>query len=435
MNILKKNTLFFTVVLVGCLCFNVTPVVHGFIPKGNSSVPLSEYKTLMQKVHEPQWIIGYRYGAECTPEERQNGAALQEAMTLALRTWLEPLKKLDTERPIVDKFVYVLQPDFHFVQYGDTYNRDNPDEDLKAWREVDLRVNFVCMTSASGRFVGGYAGVGDRLPPAIVILDGTKLTPWMISVISHEFGHAFGLSDTYRTDRLPSEGGLDSTAGTQPASAMSGLYESRKAHSITEDDARGIIWVYNYLYKGLTTKNCFFADYVYVKIQGRLGSCAPKYPLIFETKYNPPGFALQILKDDPSIDINAQDASGMTALHYAVLYNKMEVVKALLAHKDIKPLLRNKDGDTPYDIALATGHEEFLKMLPAPPRRKEDVNDDGVINILDLVAVAAQFGQENAGNADINGDGQVNIQDLVAVAAALGEGAATPAAQTTAIHQ
>ena len=415
MNILKKNNLFFTVVLVGCLCFNVTPVVHGFITMSGGR-QLDRLKLLMQKVHEPQWIIGYRYGAECTPEERQNGEALEEAMTLALRTWLEPLKKLETERPIVDKFVYVLQPDFYFVQDGDTYNRDNLDEDLKAWREVDLRVNFVCTLS------GGYAAIGDRLPPAVVILGGTELTPLMTSTITHEFGHAIGLFDTYRTDVLPSEGGLDSTAGTQPESVMSGLYDPMKADAITEDDTRGIIWLYNYFYNGLTTKDCFFADYMYVEIKDWVGSCAPRHPLIFETKYNPPRFAVRILKDDPSIDINAQDASGMTALHYAVKYNKMEVVKALLAHHDIKPLLRNRDGDTPYDIALAAGHEEFIKMLPAPPRRKEDVNDDGVINILDLVAVAAQFGQENAGNADINGDGQVNIQDLVAVAAAFGEG-------------
>ena len=42
-----------------------------------------------------------------------------------------------------------------------------------------------------------------------------------------------------------------------------------------------------------------------------------------------------------------------------------------------------------------------------------DVNEDGIVNILDLVAVASGFGK-NA--PDVNGDGVVNILDLVAVA-------------------
>ena len=54
-----------------------------------------------------------------------------------------------------------------------------------------------------------------------------------------------------------------------------------------------------------------------------------------------------------------------------------------------------------------------------------DVNQDGVVNIQDLVAVAAAIGQSGENAADVNGDGEVNIQDLVAVAAALGQVAAS----------
>ena len=46
-----------------------------------------------------------------------------------------------------------------------------------------------------------------------------------------------------------------------------------------------------------------------------------------------------------------------------------------------------------------------------------DVNEDGVVNILDLVSTASQFGETGTGlPGDVNGDGMVNILDLVAVA-------------------
>ena len=53
-----------------------------------------------------------------------------------------------------------------------------------------------------------------------------------------------------------------------------------------------------------------------------------------------------------------------------------------------------------------------------------DVNGDGVVNILDLVLVASNFGESvdstQASNPDVNGDGTVNILDLVFVANNIG---------------
>ena len=53
--------------------------------------------------------------------------------------------------------------------------------------------------------------------------------------------------------------------------------------------------------------------------------------------------------------------------------------------------------------------EIYLKKVSSPT----DVNGDGIVNILDLVAVANAFGKDAP---DVNGDGTVNILDLVAVA-------------------
>ena len=50
-----------------------------------------------------------------------------------------------------------------------------------------------------------------------------------------------------------------------------------------------------------------------------------------------------------------------------------------------------------------------------------DVNEDGVVNILDMVLVASQFGQTGTSNRwDVNEDGVINVQDLVLVASGIG---------------
>ncbi len=69
-------------------------------------------------------------------------------------------------------------------------------------------------------------------------------------------------------------------------------------------------------------------------------------------------------------------------------------------------VVTNPDGKSDM---LASG----FTYTPAP----YDVTGDGVVNILDLVHVASQFGETGSGLAgDIDGNGTVNILDLVAVA-------------------
>ncbi len=58
--------------------------------------------------------------------------------------------------------------------------------------------------------------------------------------------------------------------------------------------------------------------------------------------------------------------------------------------------------------------------ITEPPQLAEDVNDDGIVNIIDLTFVASHFGKTGQNAADINGDGVVNIIDLTLVAGAFG---------------
>ena len=64
--------------------------------------------------------------------------------------------------------------------------------------------------------------------------------------------------------------------------------------------------------------------------------------------------------------------------------------------------------------------------ISEPPQLPEDVNKDGVVNIIDLTLVASKFGNQGQNAADVNADGVVNIIDLTLVAAAFGNTAAAP---------
>ena len=82
---------------------------------------------------------------------------------------------------------------------------------------------------------------------------------------------------------------------------------------------------------------------------------------------------------------------------------------------------------SPDSSTLASGSGDdtvFLwEVTPTssePERIAEDVNGDGVVNIIDLTLVASNFGKTGENAADVNGDGVVNIIDLTLVAAAFG---------------
>ena len=99
--------------------------------------------------------------------------------------------------------------------------------------------------------------------------------------------------------------------------------------------------------------------------------------------------------------------------------------------------------DAKEDAAPPTQIAEDINRNPAPPAQiaedvsrhaaplaqiAEDVNGDGLVNILDLVLVGSNFGQQAPRAGDVNGDGVVNIADLVLVSGAMSNAAAAPAA-------
>ena len=76
----------------------------------------------------------------------------------------------------------------------------------------------------------------------------------------------------------------------------------------------------------------------------------------------------------------------------------------------------------------ATGQIELTGEgeQPLTAGLEADANNDGVVDIQDLVLVASNYGKTGQNAADINGDGVVNIDDLTTVAGALDNAGAAP---------
>ncbi len=293
---------------------------------------------LINKVHAPHLDIAYTYGDNCPPEERDNDEALTAAIGKALRAWLQPLRDY-TDKPIVEDFrsqrVAVPRP-----------------------HDEDLRVIFHCNFDTSN------AQLRDNRP-VINMRRGMRTAIFMNNLI-HEVGHAFGLSDTYKGKPGPSTGGLPSTKGTQPASIMSShSHFVNKIGDLGQDDINGIVWLYKHVHEGLPLENCFFPEY---ELEEDPMGCRPKYPLIFELKQGHKHLALEVLKYDPDIDINAQDKDGLTALHHAILNRFDDLVIKLIEHQDINPFLKSKDGYTALDFARQFRMVRLAARIAALPK-------------------------------------------------------------------
>ena len=95
--------------------------------------------------------------------------------------------------------------------------------------------------------------------------------------------------------------------------------------------------------------------------------------------------------------------------------------------------VKTEDGEVVEPIPMDTEDGEVVQPTPAETVETEeteiaerltpvwDVNEDGFVNILDLVLVSSNFGEEGSVPADVNGDNVVNILDLTLVASHLGE--------------
>ena len=341
------------VMMVMCgLFFSVPSTAQGFIARTSKSLDI-----LLDKIDRPQWKIGYNFTADCPEAFRQQEAQLKEAITKALQAWLQPLRARYPNRQFTDDFLLIKLPDVAACE-----------EDRLALRELDTRITFDCAKDFGLPFA--RIALAGAAPDICMKTGGAagRVDNWgLIANVVHELGHAFGFGDTYVRGRLQSTGGLAHTMGKQPSSIMASIHDSDAPFAIGEDDKNGIIYLYKYLYEDHPAGDCFFPDYVRVE---RDGICEPQYPLIFEAKHGAFETVQQILIDDPTLDLNARDSQGMTALHYAVQRGSAEIVETLLAQAGIKVNLLNGHMRTPAQLARVLHQIHLAKRIEAHPTAK-----------------------------------------------------------------
>ena len=174
----KTTSLWLMVGLAVYLCLVTLPATQGFIAFDHKN-PRTRRKinNLIRRVHKAEWVIGYVYTDNCPPKSRKNGKAIEEAITTSLRAWLQPVREMNTGKPVVDDFRYVEKLEI-------------AEADFKLY---DLRIAFFCDLGKS------HAGVlaDEAHPPALLMHRGTFVDDQFAFSLLHEIGHCFGLLDTY----------------------------------------------------------------------------------------------------------------------------------------------------------------------------------------------------------------------------------------------
>ena len=145
----------------------------------------------------------------------------------------------------------------------------------------------------------------------------------------------------------------------------------------------------------------------------------------FMVIFKNPGFPLNtIIKHTNDVTSVSFSADGKTlasgSYDYTIRFwdvNTGNSLRTIAGHTHLVTcVLFSPDGQT---FASATADGTCFLWDLSTIQRLEDVNKDGVVNILDLTLVASNFGERGQNDADVNGDGIVNIIDLVLVASAI----------------
>ena len=123
---------------------------------------------------------------------------------------------------------------------------------------------------------------------------------------------------------------------------------------------------------------------------------------------------------DPMVDTDTVTISATTFAQVSyddgtlatITFEVIAIKDSTVTLSDV--LLTDLYGNTITPVITST------TQITAPTILPEDVNEDDVVNVLDLIFVAANFGKTGKNAADVNDDGVVNVVDMALVAGAIG---------------
>ena len=129
-------------------------------------------------------------------------------------------------------------------------------------------------------------------------------------------------------------------------------------------------------------------------------------------------------------------ANGETQFEHFADTFKWEDANVSLSRYEGETVLLELITDPGEDVNCDWAHWADLFITAKGVESSGDVNQDGTVNILDVILVAQNLGQKPPSNprADANKDGQVNILDLVFIAERLGEKVAAAPSQMDVIE-
>lgn len=394
---------------------------------------------LISKVHEESWQIAWLVDAHTchgfAPFQKEDlhsaNNRIERLTEELLRDWLEVLADI-AHSDLVDTFQFKrlnaddLMPTILKVM---SFERLTTDEQqiIDELLDYELAITFSCRRGDRGEL--GVAVEGGIILYEVNVVDNGNDLQFQPGILLHEIGHLFGLIDTYvrgNVHQLESTGGPSNNAGRQPDSVMSGSYDT-----LSEDDKRGLRWLYRYYYdETIDHQDCLFNDYVAEVIPSShpnfpegLHGCRPTdepaeplpplEPPADPPPADPPPFdpppvdppidnddehspetlnrrqridlakqllakmrervsereIINFMNDNPQFIVNRYDLSnGYTMLHYALVNRYADVVDKLLNHPDIDVNRRAWNGDTPLHLATLEVYEDGIRALLAHPK-------------------------------------------------------------------